>query len=151
MGLINTIDFPQKVFRRAPFVIKKIYTDQDREFIANNVKAFLNHNDIVYRNNTSFYPEENGKIERFHQTLIPRHYVVVFLPETHLKLCNTNSISFPATTTILESIVDWYEWNNSISKTRAMCKCKLDAAIPHFLTKSFFTVITNQSKLVIVC
>lgn len=65
----NTLDFLEKVFVRAPFDIQKIRTDQGREFIANDVKDYLKKRSVVYRNNTPYCPEENGKIERFHRTL----------------------------------------------------------------------------------
>ncbi len=65
----NTVDFLQKVLKRAPFSLQKIRTDQGSEFIANIVKDFLKTNDIEFRNNTPYCPEENGKIERFHRTL----------------------------------------------------------------------------------
>lgn len=65
----NTLDFLNKVLRRAPFKIQKIRTDQGKEFIANCVKDYLKNQDIEYRNNTPYCPEENGKIERFHRTL----------------------------------------------------------------------------------
>lgn len=65
----NTLDFLKKVLSKAPFNIQKIRTDQGREFIANNVKDFLQNKNIAYRNNTPYCPEENGKIERFHRTL----------------------------------------------------------------------------------
>ena len=65
----NTVDFLEKVLVRAPFNIQKIRTDQGKEFIANIVKDFLKQNGIIFRNNTPYCPEENGKIERFHRTL----------------------------------------------------------------------------------
>lgn len=65
----NTLDFLKKVLVRAPFLIQKIRTDQGREFIGNKVKAFLKEQEILFRNNTPYCPEENGKIERFHRTL----------------------------------------------------------------------------------
>ena len=65
----NTLDFLEKVQARAPFLIQKIRTDQGKEFIGNRVKAFLKQQEILYRNNTPYCPEENGKIERFHRTL----------------------------------------------------------------------------------
>ena len=65
----NSLDFLNKVFKRAPFLIQKIRTDQGREFIANKVKDCLKENNIVHRMNTPYCPEENGKIERFHRTL----------------------------------------------------------------------------------
>lgn len=65
----NTLDFLNKVLARSPFPIQKIRTDQGREFIANAVKDFIAKQNIQYRNNTPYCPEENGKIERFHRTL----------------------------------------------------------------------------------
>ncbi len=65
----NTLDFLEKVFARAPFDIQKIRSDQGKEFIANDVKDYLEKRNVVYRNNTPYCPEENGKIERFHRTL----------------------------------------------------------------------------------
>ena len=65
----NTLDFLEKVIKRVPFKIKKIRTDQGKEFIANDVKDFLKKRNITYRQNTPYCPEENGKIERFHKTL----------------------------------------------------------------------------------
>jgi transposase InsO family protein len=65
----NTLDFLARVLTRAPFVIQKIRSDQGREFIGNEVKQFFKEREIVYRNNTPYCPEENGKIERFHRTL----------------------------------------------------------------------------------
>lgn len=55
--------------KRAPFEIQKIRSDQGKEFIATCVKDYLKYHNIVYRNNTPYCPEENGKIERFHRTL----------------------------------------------------------------------------------
>jgi len=65
----NTIDFLRKALNRAPFTIQKIRTDQGTEFLANMVRAFLTSRNIEHRTNTPYCPEENGKIERFHQTL----------------------------------------------------------------------------------
>ena len=65
----NTLDFLERVLKKSPFPVQKIRTDQGREFIGNRVKAFLKEKEIVYRNNTPYCPEENGKIERFHRTL----------------------------------------------------------------------------------
>lgn len=65
----NTVDFLRKVIKRAPFNIQKIRADQGKEFIANVVKSFMRDHQIIYRNNTPYCPEENGKIERFHKTL----------------------------------------------------------------------------------
>jgi len=65
----NTLDFLDKVLKRAPFHIQKIRTDNGKEFIANDVRDCLKDNNIIHRTNTPYCPEENGKIERFHRTL----------------------------------------------------------------------------------
>jgi len=81
----NTIDFLKKVLRRSPFDIKKIRTDQGKEFIANRVKEFLKERCIAYRNNTPYCPEENGKIERFHRTLNEKGLRYGFVPTESLE------------------------------------------------------------------
>jgi len=80
----NTLDFLEKVIQRAPFNIRKIRTDQGKEFIANDVKTFLKTKKIKYRNNTPYCPEENGKIERFHKTLNQKALRWGFYPEDSL-------------------------------------------------------------------
>lgn len=65
----NTLDFIEKVFSRAPFVIQKIRTDNGTEFANKKVKDNLQKRKIEHRLNTPYCPEENGKIERFHRTL----------------------------------------------------------------------------------
>lgn len=80
----NTLDFLKKVLQKAPFAIQKIRTDQGKEFIANAVKDFLKKNNIQYRNNTPYCPEENGKIERFHRTLNEKALCWGFYPKDSL-------------------------------------------------------------------
>lgn len=80
----NTADFLKKVLERAPFTIQKIRTDQGKEFIANTVKDFLEKQNIQYRNNTPYCPEENGKIERFHRTLNEKALRWGFYPKDSL-------------------------------------------------------------------
>lgn len=82
----NTLDFLERVLARAPFLIQKIRTDQGREFIGNRVKDFLKQQDIIYRNNTPYCPEENGKIERFHRTLKEKGIRRSFLAEDSLEM-----------------------------------------------------------------
>ena len=82
----NTLDFLEKVQTRAPFLIQKIRTDQGREFIGNRVKEFLKQQGILYRNNTPYCPEENGKIERFHRTLKEKGIRRSFLAEDSLEM-----------------------------------------------------------------
>lgn len=82
---INTVDFLQKVFERAPFTIQKIRTDQGREFIAKIVESFLKEHDVIHRRNTPYCPEENGKIERFHRTLNEKGLRFGFIPDEPLE------------------------------------------------------------------
>jgi len=61
--------FLKEVLRRSPFTLQKIRTDNGTEFINKKTKDFFQKNDIAHRRNTVGCPEQNGKIERFHQTL----------------------------------------------------------------------------------
>lgn len=65
----NTVSFLTHVLTRAPFDIYKIRTDNGKEFINVKTHDFLNKNNIAHRRNMVGCPEQNGKIERFHQTL----------------------------------------------------------------------------------
>jgi transposase InsO family protein/transposase-like protein len=82
----NTLDFLEKVFKRAPFLIQKIRTDQGKEFIATRVRDFLYIHNIEHRMNTPYCPEENGKIERFHRTLKEKALRFSFRPSDSLEL-----------------------------------------------------------------
>jgi len=65
----NTLNFLEKVRRKAPFLIQKIRTDQGSEFRGLKIRKYLQQHHIEQRLNTPYCPEENGKIERFHRTL----------------------------------------------------------------------------------
>ena len=80
----NTIDFMKKVISRAPFQIQKIRTDQGTEFVNLKLKELLKEMDIVYRKNTPYCPEENGKIERFNGTLSQKAFRYGFPPSQTL-------------------------------------------------------------------
>jgi transposase InsO family protein len=77
---INTVDFVKRVIKRAPFIIQKIRTDQGTEFTNLKLKQLLEDNNIAYRKNTPYCPEENGKIERFHGTLNQKAFRYGFPP-----------------------------------------------------------------------
>jgi transposase InsO family protein len=66
---VNTVRFLQEVLKRTPFPIQKIRTDNGTEFANTKMKDFLSERNISHRTNTPGCPEQNGKIERFHQTL----------------------------------------------------------------------------------
>jgi transposase InsO family protein len=80
----DTLDFLAKVLKRSPFQIQKIRTDQGTEFTANAVKLYIKANNIAYRQNTPYCPEENGKIERFHKTLNQKALCWGFYPDDSL-------------------------------------------------------------------
>lgn len=80
----NTIDFMKKVISRAPFQIQKIRTDQGTEFVNLKLKELLEEMNIVYRKNTPYCPEENGKIERFNGTLSQKAFRYGFPPSQTL-------------------------------------------------------------------
>ena len=83
---VNTCDFIEKVFKRAPFHIQKIRTDQGTEFVNRKVTDLLTENNIVHRKNTPYCPEENGKIERFHRTLNDKALRYGFRPSDSLDM-----------------------------------------------------------------
>lgn len=66
---VNSADFLRRLVNRAPFRIKKLRTDQGTEFLNEKFTNVLNEYEIEHRKNTPYCPEENGKIERFHETL----------------------------------------------------------------------------------
>jgi transposase InsO family protein len=76
----NTVDFVQRVIKRAPFTIQKIRTDQGTEFTNLKLEKLLNEYNIIHRKNTPYCPEENGKIERFHGTLNQKAFRYGFSP-----------------------------------------------------------------------
>lgn len=80
----NTLDFLKKLIKRAPFEIRKIRTDQGKEFVGKKIRLFLKENKIKHRFNTAYCPEENGKIERFHQTLNQKALQWNFYPKDTL-------------------------------------------------------------------
>jgi len=80
----NTEDFVKQAIKRAPFVIQKIRTDQGSEFTNLKLRKLLEENNIVYRKNTPYCPEENGKIERFHGTLSQKAFRYGFSPNQTL-------------------------------------------------------------------
>ena len=81
----NTMDFLEKVYKRAPFTIQKVRMDSGKEFIANVVKESLMQHHITSRYNTPYCPEQNGKIERFHRTLNEKALRFGFFPDDSLE------------------------------------------------------------------
>ena len=65
----NSLRFLAELNQRFPGQIQKIRTDNGTEFANYQVRDYLISQDIEWRRNTPYCPEENGKIERFHRTL----------------------------------------------------------------------------------
>jgi transposase InsO family protein len=65
--IINTIDFIMELIRRMPFIIKRIRTDQWREF-SKTITKYLENAGIEHIKNEAYHPEHNGKVERYHGT-----------------------------------------------------------------------------------
>lgn len=81
----NTVDFVNRILKKAPFPIQKIRTDQGTEFSNDKLKYLLKKHNIDHRKNTPYCPEENGKIERFHSTLTQKAFRFGFYPDESLE------------------------------------------------------------------
>lgn len=58
----------ERAREKFPGVNPVLITDNGPQFIAKEFKAYLRWSGITHRRTRFFYPESNGKIERFHQT-----------------------------------------------------------------------------------
>lgn len=63
----NSIAFVQYVLSRIPFTVRAIRTDNGSEF-SRKFSEYLESIGIKHIKNTTYTPEENGKIERYHRT-----------------------------------------------------------------------------------
>lgn len=66
---MRSIAFLKELKKHTPFTIQKIRMDNGREFKNTKVQEYLTKENVAIRYNTPYCPEQNGKIERFHQTL----------------------------------------------------------------------------------
>jgi transposase InsO family protein len=66
-NLENSKDFMDEIVRRYPFDIKRVRTDQGREF-SMTISEYLRGKGIEHVKNEAYHPEHNGKIERYHLT-----------------------------------------------------------------------------------
>ena len=96
----NTVDFLQKLIQVTPFDIQKIRTDCGTEFVSKQVGSFLEAQQIVWRRNTPYCPEENGKIERFHRTLNEKSIQLFWSPQDSLETLQYK----------LQIFLDWYNY-----------------------------------------
>jgi putative transposase len=59
----------QKAKERHPGVTPRIITDNGPQFLAKDFKEFIRISGMTHVKTSPYYPQSNGKIERFHRTL----------------------------------------------------------------------------------
>jgi transposase InsO family protein len=59
----------QRAIERHPGVHPRIISDNGPQFIARDFKEFLRLCEMTHVKTSPFYPQSNGKIERYHRTL----------------------------------------------------------------------------------
>jgi len=59
----------QKAKERYPGVTPRVITDNGPQFIARDFKEFIRLSGMTHVKTSPYYPQSNGKIERFHRTL----------------------------------------------------------------------------------
>jgi transposase InsO family protein len=72
----------QRALEKFPGVIPKIITDNGPQFVAKDFKEFIRISGMCHVKTRPFYPQSNGKIERWHQSL----KVECIRPKTPLSL-----------------------------------------------------------------
>lgn len=66
--LSSTKKFMKELIERCPFQIKRIRTDQGREF-SRTITKYLHRKWVEHVKNEAYHPEHNGKVERYHRTM----------------------------------------------------------------------------------
>ena len=100
LGGDDVRDFLQNLIQVSPFDIQKIRADCGTEFVSKQVGSFLEAQQIVWRRNTPYCPEENGKIERFHRTLNEKSIQLFWSPQDSLETLQYK----------LQIFLDWYNY-----------------------------------------
>lgn len=59
----------QKALEKYPDVKPRIISDNGPQFIANDFKEFIRYTQITHVKTSPYYPQSNGKIERWHKSL----------------------------------------------------------------------------------
>lgn len=59
----------QKALEKYPGVKPRIISDNGPQYIANDFKLFVRQMEMTHVTTSPYYPQSNGKIERFHRTL----------------------------------------------------------------------------------
>ncbi len=96
----NAVDFLQHVIRRSPFVIRAIRTDRGTEF----GRAFTDACELAgieHMRNDAYSPEQNGKVEKFHDVYKQRCFYTHLSP--HASVDEHNLV-----------IGQWLQWYNYV-------------------------------------
>lgn len=72
------IDFKAYVEKQTGSKIKKLRTDNGREYLSNAFEMFLKKNGIQHQLTTPYTPQQNGVAERFNRTIIERAKCMIF-------------------------------------------------------------------------
>jgi transposase InsO family protein len=59
----------QAALEKHPGVKPRIISDNGPQFIANDFKAFVRHSGMTHVKTSPYYPQSNGKLERWHKSL----------------------------------------------------------------------------------
>jgi len=59
----------QAALEKHPGVKPRIISDNGPQFIANDFKAFVRHSGMTHVRTSPYYPQSNGKLERWHGSL----------------------------------------------------------------------------------
>ena len=59
----------QRALEKRPGVKPRIISDNGPQFIANDLKSFVRFAGLTHVRTSPYYPQSNGKLERFHGTL----------------------------------------------------------------------------------
>jgi len=62
-----------------------IRTDNGKEFINNNFEKFFEENGIVHQDTVAYSPQQNGRVERLHGTLVANANAMVADSKLHHK------------------------------------------------------------------
>ncbi len=59
----------QRALERNPYAKPRLITDNGAQYTANEFKKFIKRTELTHVRTAPYYPQSNGKIERFHYTL----------------------------------------------------------------------------------
>lgn len=87
MNVLETFkDFKAKVETELNHKIKKLRTDNGKEYCNYNFEKFLSNHGIVHQTSTPYTPEHNGMAERMNRTLVERARCMLFYANLEKRL-----------------------------------------------------------------